>query len=147
LKEFEQTESGQLPKATFESINLDESANPPSFSQHTKRKQDTGANHPVLSHDTKGAMDQDDLDDPDEEEELIAEAKEFIEQDKMFGSTEMDGEERLSDLDDDPEVLNSIAMSDDETEFKRELWMAENQDWVARKGFFYCLELIFVCSC
>ena len=29
--------------------------------------------------------------------------------------------------------MASIAMSDDETEFKRELWMAENHDWVAKQ--------------
>jgi Brf1-like TBP-binding domain len=43
-------------------------------------------------------------------------------------------EESLSDLDEDPEIINSLAMSDDETEFKKQLWLAENQDWVDKQA-------------
>ena len=56
LTEFEQTDSGKLSKTTFETINLDESANPPSFAPPNK-KHKTDQYQPQeienLSHDIK----------------------------------------------------------------------------------------------
>ncbi|KAJ3333518.1 transcription factor TFIIIB subunit brf1, partial [Kappamyces sp. JEL0680] len=124
LKEFESTESGQLSKTTFESINLDESANPPSFAP--KRK------HPTLSHDDKGAMDQDDVDGDEVVDSMLDEVAGIVERETRLHPIAAN-EDTLSDLDDDPEVMNSIAMDEEETDFKRELWMAENHDWVAKQ--------------
>jgi hypothetical protein len=117
-----------LPKSVFETINLDEAANPPSFSQ--KRKEYSSMHH-QLTHDVKGAIDYDDLDAEEIETELVKEVEGLVENDGN-GQAEI-GEDTLSDLDNDPEVLNSIAMSDDEAEFKKELWLAENHDWVKKQ--------------
>jgi hypothetical protein len=46
-------------------------------------------------------------------------------------------EETLSDLDDDLEVQNMLAVSNDEVEFKTLLWTDANKDWIeAQKGIF-----------
>lgn len=126
LKEFQQTDSGQLSKATFEAINLDESANPPSFVQHHKRKEQTSISAvlPIEEIEEQPEI---------EEEELINEAQTLVSKDNDFHPNAPTKEDTLSDLDDDPEVINSLAMSDDETAFKKELWMAENQDWVKKR--------------
>ncbi len=42
-----------------------------------------------------------------------------------------EGDENLSDLDDDLEVQNMLAVSTDEVEFKTMLWTDENKDWLA----------------
>ncbi len=87
--------------------------------------------HHQLTHDVKGAIDYDDLDAEEIETELVKEVEGLVENDGN-GQAEI-GEDTLSDLDNDPEVLNSIAMSDDEAEFKKELWLAENHDWVKKQ--------------
>ena len=44
-------------------------------------------------------------------------------------------EETLSDLDDDFEVQNMLAVSAEEIEFKTLLWTDSNKDWIeAQKG-------------
>ncbi len=118
---------------------MDESANPPSFAPPNK-KHKTDQYQPQeienLSHDIKGAIDQEDLED-DNNEELMQEAEQYVKKDTLQfqkDSTFLEKQDdTLSDLDEDPEVMASIAMSDDETDFKRELWMAENHDWVAKQ--------------
>lgn len=150
MQEFVKTDSGKLSKRTFETINLDSSANPPCFGVlPTKvRTAEEEAAKPSsteqgqeeielnLTHDNKGAVDDDFMDvdgDVSVNDELYKETEGLIVSNQEYGQAMLTAEDTLSDLDEDPEVLNSIAMSDDETDFKRELWMAENYDWVAKQ--------------
>ena len=67
---------------------------------------------------------------------LLEETENLIEKESQKQGTDhlFTQEESLSDLDEDPEIINSLAMSDDETEFKQQLWLAENQDWVDKQA-------------
>ncbi|KAJ3256567.1 transcription factor TFIIIB subunit brf1 [Boothiomyces macroporosus] len=117
LKEFQQTDSGKLSKTNFESIMLEQSADPPSF-RNQKRKH---------------GKQEEELEDLEDVDELLQETTQYIESSNFTNFNFQPMEESLSDLDDDPEVENALAMSDDEMEFKRELWTAENQDWIVKK--------------
>ncbi|KAJ3273626.1 transcription factor TFIIIB subunit brf1 [Terramyces sp. JEL0728] len=118
LKEFQQTDSGKLSKTNFESIMLEQSADPPSY-RNQKRKPEKPEE-----------VENEDLEDVDE---LLQETTQYIESSNFSNLNFQPMEESLSDLDDDPEVENALAMSDDEMEFKKELWTAENQEWIVKK--------------
>jgi transcription factor IIIB subunit 2 len=127
LKEFENTESGKLSTANFETINIAQDENPPSFQKGIKRKHEQQRLQVRKKHDQQ--EDQEDS----EVDELLNEAKSFLTESFKVNPDLMDTGESLSDLDDDPDVINCLAMSDDETEFKGQLWMAENREWVEKQ--------------
>jgi transcription factor IIIB subunit 2 len=116
LKEFQNTDSAKLSTSDFETIMLDSAANPPSFSQ--KRKQ----------QETKGIEN----DNADDDQELIEEVTRYVQQTELLIPPTFD--ESLSDLDDDPEIITALAMSDDEQDFKEQLWTAENFDWIQKQS-------------
>ena len=124
LHEFSKTPSGQLSTTDFQTIMLDTAENPPSFSTSQKRKHESS---------TKQAEASEPIED-DDEQELIEEATKFINDMQNTSDICSNVEETLSDLDSDPEIANCLAMSEDEQEFKNELWLAENSDWLQKQA-------------
>ena len=124
LKEFSKTQSGQLSTTDFQTIMLDTAENPPSFNTNQKRK------HEVSTNVQEDAQEENE----DDEEELLLEATKYVNDIEQTSDLAATADERLSDLDEDPEVVNCLALSDDEQEFKNELWMAENSDWLQKQA-------------
>jgi transcription factor IIIB subunit 2 len=122
LQEFTETAAANLPTTVFQTTIINSSEDPPALK---KRKR-----NPKLVESEAGPVSPNAPVDP-EEEQLLNEATQYVteaEHRELFQVGES-----LSDLDDDPEVVNCLAMSDDEAEFKRELWMEENADWVLKQ--------------
>jgi transcription factor IIIB 90 kDa subunit len=126
LQEFSKTPSGQLSTTDFQTIMLDTAENPPSFNTTQKRKHDSN----LKQIEAAEQVEDDDLG----EDELLEEATKFVNDIQSTSDIASNVEENLSDLDSDPEIANCLAMSDDEQEFKNELWLAENGDWLQKQA-------------
>ena len=88
------------------------------------------------------------VEDDDEEEELQEAMKEMLDilesedAEQLEKSLRNDPESQdanLSDLDEDLEVQNMLAVTEEEIEFKTMLWMNENHDWLQSQERMYLL--------
>jgi hypothetical protein len=86
--------------------------------------------------------------DEEEEEELqeamkemmdILESEDAEQLENALRNNPQSQDANLSDLDDDLEVQNMLAVTEEEIEFKTMLWMNENHDWLqSQERMFFC---------
>jgi transcription factor IIIB 90 kDa subunit len=142
LKEFEETRSGRLRVSEFESVFIDFCEDPPAF---RKRKAVGGDDDGIVDNSSGGIVDApiEESSEQEEEDALLKEANLFISQSTQLTATSLlplplgnnnDEDGTLSDLDSDPEIITALDMDSDETEFKKQMWECENQDWIARQS-------------
>jgi transcription factor IIIB subunit 2 len=117
LKEFEKTPSGQLTVSDFQTIWLEQDSNPPAFGVK-KRKNDADCfNRNVL-----------------ENEQMEDEVQKLIDTHEAPADINLDDlEDKLSDLDNDPEVLGMIDTNKESIAFKEHVWMTSNHDWILKQ--------------
>ena len=152
MYEFSGTPSGNLTVNEFQTLWLEEEKDPPAYVRAREKKfasaksVDTPLKHARSddeheSHDDElptPPLTEDNIDD-EESQSTLREMMEILEREdterlekslSSYGLME-EGDENLSDLDDDLEVQNMLAVSTDEVEFKTMLWTDENKDWLA----------------
>lgn len=136
LKEFENTPSGQLTVADFQSIWLEQDSNPPSFGQikKQKRKADDSEIENVASKDPIDYLESgEDATITEEEVQQLIDSQDNL--NGMIQKTNDDEveDDNLSDLDDDPEVLGAVNVSKEAVAFKESIWISSNQDWLLKQ--------------
>jgi transcription factor IIIB subunit 2 len=133
LKEFEKTPSGQLTVSDFQTIWLEQDSNPPAFGVKKRKNDDK-----MEPHDTNG-LDDDKMEPHDtnvlDDEQMEDEVQRLIETHETAPADihAYDLEDKLSDLDNDPEVLGMIDTNKESIAFKEHVWMTSNQDWILKQ--------------
>lgn len=118
LKEFGETEAGQVPTMSAEAIAFDwHPSQPPSFKHPRKRK-------------TEKEIAEDEF----EETKLMEETKNILSSSKDYKEIGENEDEDLSYLDSDPEV-DGMVLDSESAKFKEAVWLTENQDWLDRGNF------------
>ena len=160
LIEFSATPSGNLTVSEFQTLWLEEERDPPAFIRGRDKKVQSvnvekenimlKKEEPLL-----GSADSDDETEIDDDETLqdmmdILQQEEVRDLESNFCNLKSNNclvptppqEESLSDLDDDNEVQNMLAVSSAEIEFKTLLWTDANKDWLeAQKGIIFKINL------
>ncbi|KAI9202755.1 cyclin-like protein [Polychytrium aggregatum] len=147
LEEFKCTPSGNLTVTDFQTIWLEEGADPPSYSQILKKlpkrqRKSKSADEGVKEEDEESDADEtknEDKDDDEETRELENEVKGLMDADDVLRSAlreqnaqESQDDENLDDLDNDEEV-QCFRLTEAEVEFKTKIWTAENWDWEVKQ--------------
>ncbi|KND02835.1 transcription factor TFIIIB subunit BRF1 [Spizellomyces punctatus DAOM BR117] len=128
LKEFQSTPSANLSVEQFQTIWLPDESNPPAFG--TKRKLDEAEDDDTV--DAAGEPDQEELDMLNEIRDILArpDTQDLVRSENV---DPMENEPSLSDLDNDPEIVNILGVTQEEVELKEMIWMEENQDWILKQ--------------
>lgn len=150
LLEFSSTPSGDLTVTEFQTLWLEDERDPPAFTRGRDKKAQTAVveKETELLKKEESEMESDEETDFDNDETLqdmmeILEREEIRDLEANFRKIKYSKtlvptppqEESLSDLDDDLEVQNMLAVSSTELEFKTLLWTDANKDWLeAQKG-------------
>ncbi|KAI8816210.1 cyclin-like protein [Fimicolochytrium jonesii] len=157
LTEFSQTPSANMQVQDFEVQDIEnswlgEACDPPSFTAGKRKKApgSDGEDNIMEEEESPEGLSSKkasglDLDDNDEDEEgtqeLLSELKDILgredtqvvaKSNNVKGLLE-DENEKLSDLDDDPEIQNIVSVSTWEAELKEALWTEENKDWILKQ--------------
>ncbi|KAI9098284.1 cyclin-like protein [Phlyctochytrium arcticum] len=132
LKEFQHTPSAELSVEQFQTIWLPESQNPPAFLKSQKRKQPEDSEE-VDAETESVAGGGEDADLLAEMQDILGQSDTLKLSEGAMEGGEDDDEVRLSDLDDDPEIMNMVSVTEEEAEVKEILWTEENKDWILKQ--------------
>ncbi|KAI8898454.1 hypothetical protein BC833DRAFT_589676 [Globomyces pollinis-pini] len=110
LRELADTELGDMTKDTFEGMATNP-ADPPSYNKRSRRRASIAPPVQLDAEDTP----------------LLNEVVELIKASHEYDEENIDN---LDDLDDDPDVIDAIQVTEEEKDFKNELWTMINSDWM-----------------
>ncbi len=129
LQEFKDTPSGKLNVSDFQTIWLEDYQDPPAFNIKKKRKVVDNVEALPIARGNVLVDEEEDIIMPEQIQDiLVTQSSAFPK--SYFESMNNANQESLSDLDNDPEVVQMTLVSEVERDFKELVWNQTNQDWV-----------------